>query len=441
MAKPISRRTMLRGAGAAIALPWLEIMSPIKGSLSQSAYSHTADLNRNLNVNANPNPKRIAFMYIPNGVIGAKWFPSAAGQEFDFTPSLQPLEKFRDDITVISGLNRTYLTGEPHSQAGSCWLTSSLPSERSDGVTAIDRTLDQFIAANVGGATAFPSIELSCNSFVDNMEPKLFDSISWYGPGNDARSQNDPRKVFQRLFGESQQIQKSVLDTVLEDAKDLQKRLGKGDQRKLDEYLNSVRAIEQRMQRQLESKGRVGKLDYNLPEEIPTNRGEFIRMMGDLMVLAFQTDQTRVATMMVGPERWETPQLYDGVFEKPVNHHVMTHDPEYDEQVSLIDKFHVAQYAYLINRLKSVPEGDGTLLDSCSFVLGSGLGNGARHSYEQLPVIIAGNGGGRMETGRHLAAGEGTRLANLWLSLANNMGLNLDRFADSTGELKGLLKS
>ena len=416
---------MLKGVGAAIALPWLEAMQRAGTS---SAIANTATREA---------PKRLAFMYIPNGVIGSKWFPTTDGRDFEFTQSLKPLAEFKDDITVISGLNRTYLMGEPHSQAGACWLTSAKPDERTDGSTAIDRTLDQVVAGTVGDATAFPSIELSCNSFVDNMEPKIFDAISWYGPGNDAKSQNDPRKVFQRLFGSARKIKSSVLDTVLEDANDLRRELGKNDRRKLDEYLSSVRSIENRLAKQDETKGRIGPIDYTVPAEVPTNRGEYIRMMGDLMVLAFQTDLTRISTMMVGPERWETPQLYDGVFEKPVNHHVMTHDPELDDEVALIDKFHVAQYAYLIRKLKSVQEGDQTLLDSCSFVLGSGLGNGARHSYEQLPVVIAGSANESYQTGRHLVAEDGTRLANLWLSLAQNMGVEIEEFADSTGRLTG----
>jgi hypothetical protein len=203
--------------------------------------------------------------------------------------------------------------------------------------------------------------------------------------------------------------------------------------------LASVRAIEQRLDKQDESKGRIGPIQFAVPDEIPTNRREYIRMMGDLMVLAFQTDQTRIASLMVGPERWETPQLYEGVFEKPVNHHVMTHDTACSEDVAKIDRFHVDQYAYLIERMKSIREGDGTLLDHCSFVLGSGIGNGASHSYEELPVVIAGSGAGSFETGRHLANFTGTPLANLWLSIAKTMGVELPRFADSTGHLSGLL--
>lgn len=424
--KPISRRTVLRGIGASITLPWLEAMAAAEPLGSRVAVASDS-----------APPKRLAFMYIPNGVIGDKWFPSKSGTDFDLPASLQPLSAFKKDITVFSGLNRTHLNGEPHSQAGSCWMTSARPNERADGVNAIDTTLDQIIARTAGQATSFSSIELSCNSFVDNMEPKIFDAISWYGPGNDAKSQNDPKKVFKRLFGDARPAKQSVLDTVLGDAENLRQALGVNDRRKLDEYLTSVRSIELRLDKQDESKGKIGPIDYSVPDEIPTNRGEYIRMMGDLMILAFQTDQTRIASLMVGPERWETPQIYDGVFDKPVDHHVMTHDTTQDDLVAKIDRFHVQQYAYLVNRLKSMKEGDGTLLDSCSFVLGSGLGNGMEHSYHRLPVIIAGSGNGSFETGRHLSAPKGTRLANLWLSIANMMGVEIEEFADSTGPLKG----
>lgn len=417
--KPINRRTVLRGIGATIALPWLEAMGSFRTENTPSGA-----------------PRRLAFMYIPNGVVGSKWFPDESGSKFSLPSSLQPLEAFKNDVTVISGLNRTYLAGEPHSQAGSCWMTSARPNERIDGITAIDTTLDQIIAKQIGDQTAFPSIELSCNSFSDNVEPKIFDAISWYGPGNDAKSLNDPHRVFKRLFGKSNPIKQSVLDTVLGEAKELEQLLGVNDRRKMEEYLTSVRAIENRLARQDESKGKIGPIDFALPDTLPSNRGDYIRMMGDLMVLAFQTDQTRIATMMVGPERWETPQLFDGVFDKPVGHHHMTHDPSLDDDVAKIDRFHVQQYAYLIEKMKSIPEGDSTLLDNCLFILGGGIGNGATHSYKQLPLVIAGSGGQSIETGRHLVASEGTPLANLWLSLAGVMGVELPRYADSTQALQ-----
>ncbi len=421
--KPISRRTVLKGAAATIALPMLEAMRPLR-TLTASAVSAAATP-----------PKRLAFMYIPNGIITQHWFPKVGQQDWLDSQTLQPLKPVRDDLVVINGLNRVYVSGEPHSQAASCWMTSSGPYDRPDGSTAINTTLDQVIARQVGQATPFPSLELSCNSFTDNMEPKLFDAISWYGPNHDARAENDPHKVFQRLFGDADFFNRSVLDTVLEDARALHTRLGVEDRRKLDEYLESVRAIETRLDHQAASRGTLGKVEFELPQEMPQNRGDYLRLMGDLMVLAFRTDQTRIVTLMVGPERWETPQLYDGVFEKPVQHHQMTHDDTYDEEVALIDRFHVSQFLYLVNRLKEHQEAEHNLLESTYFVLGSGLGDGNSHSYTQLPMVIAGGSAHGVQTGRQLECETGTPLANLWLTLAREMGVDINEFADSSGRL------
>lgn len=426
----LSRRAVLRGAGAAIALPFLNLMQPV-----ERLAAATAGRWGSLGGAASP-IKRVAFMYIPNGVIGEHWFPAEGQTDWLETQSLKPLQAVREDLVVFKGLNRVYVSGEPHSQAASCWLTSAGPFERKDGATSIDRTLDQVIAQQVGKATPFPSLELSCNSFSDNMEPKLFDAISWYGPNHDARSENDPRRVFQRLFGKSDHFNHSVLDTVLDEARSLNQQLGSEDRKKLDEYLQSVRAIENRLEHQAASRQRVGQVDFELPEEVPQNRGEYLRLMGDLMVLAFRTDQTRVVSLMVGPERWETPQLYDGVFDKPVQHHQMTHDDGYDEEVALIDRFHVEQYRYLINRLQEYRDGEASLLDTTYFVLGSGLGDGNSHSYKELPLIIAGGRAHGVKTGRQVTCDEDTPLANVWLSLANQMGVPLKSFADSTGPLE-----
>ncbi len=418
----ISRRTVLKGVGATIALPWLEAMSFSAPSVSRAPKIVA--------------PKRVAFMYIPNGVIGRHWFPTSAGKDFELPQSLRPLKDLQSDINVVSGLNRTYLSGEPHSQCASCWLTSALPGERADGVTAINTTVDQLIArSEVAQATTFPSLELSCNSFTDNVEPKIFDAISWYGPGHDAKSENDPKRVFDRLFGKSKSVKQSVLDTILGEASSLQTKLGAADRRKLDEYLQSVRTIERTLEKQAQSKTRLGQIDRSVVDREPENRGDYIRMMGDLMVLAFQTDQTRVVSFMIGPERWATPQLYDNIFERPVEHHMMTHDKTYDEDVAKIDRFHAEQFAYIVNRLKSEAEGEGNLLDNSCLILGSGLGDGNAHSYEDLPVITAGSWGGEIETGRHIQCSKGTPLANLWLTVAQKMGVDIPSIADSDGPL------
>jgi hypothetical protein len=231
-----SRRILLQGIGASVLLPWLNVLGDSEAVGAGSTSETTA-------------PKRIAFGYIPNGVIGSKWFPQKTGSTFELPESLKPLESVREELVLVSGLSRTYASGsDPHSQCGSCWMTSSPPTEQLDGRSPTNRTLDQMIASKLAGPAPFPSLELSCNSFTDSREPKSFDSISWYGPGHDARSEKDPTQVFRRLFGEPQGLRKSVLDAVLEQANSIQKGLGKADRNKVDEYLSSVRSIETRIE-------------------------------------------------------------------------------------------------------------------------------------------------------------------------------------------------
>ena len=426
----INRRTMLRGVSATIALPWLNAMAA-------PARLCAAEIGAGISP-ASETPQRVAFAYIPNGVIGSKWFPKKTGRDFDLPESLQPLAKVKQDLTIISGLDRTYVSGsDPHAQCGSCWMTSALPTNQIDGVSPTSRTLDQMLVSKFAGETPFNSLELSCNSFTDSREPKTFDSISWYAAGHDARSEKNPVEVFKRLFGEPQGLNKSVLDTVVEQTHSLQKQLGSADRHKVDEYLASIRAVEKRIDRQRRHQVNLADFGFQQPIVVPEDRGEYIRLMADLMLMAFQTDSTRVASLMIGPERWASPQLYPGVFDKPVDHHTMTHDHAFDEQVAMIDRFHMVQFAYIIEKMGQTTEANGqSLLDSCLLVVGSGLGDGAEHSYEQLPLMLAGSSGIGIEPGQHIRCEAGTPLANFWLSLARKFGLELEKFADSTGEFK-----
>ena len=424
----LSRRTMLRGLGTAIALPWLNAMAQpgrlIASPLAADTTHRTA-------------PQRVAFAYIPNGVIGSQWFPQNTGRDFDLPPSLQPLTNVKQELTFISGLARTFASGsDPHAQCGSCWMTSSPPTEQPDGLTPTNRTLDQMIAAAQKGKTSFASLELSCNSFTDNREPKMFDAISWYGPGHNARSEKNPVELFRKLFGETQGMKKSVLDAVIGQANSLQQKLGTDDRRKVAEYLDSIRSVEQRIEFQQKNKVNLADWNFDEPTEVPADRGEYIRLMCDMMLMAFQTDSTRVASLMVGPERWASPQLYPGVFENPVDHHTMTHDHAFDREVALIDRFHMAQFAYLVDRMKQIKEANGqSLLENCLLVVGSGLGEGADHSYKDLPLMLAGSQGIGIEPGQHLRFEKETPLANFWLMLGKKFGLEMDAFADSTKEL------
>jgi hypothetical protein len=344
------------------------------------------------------------------------------------------LAPVKDSVTLVTGLDRQFVPGTGvHAQCGSCWLTSSAPQETLDGGFPTNITLDQVLARQVGGDTALPSLELSCNDFPDNKETKYFESISWYGPGYAANTEKNPRNVFRRLFGQARgdATQRSVLDTVLADATSLHTRLARDDQQKLDEYLTSVRETERRIQLAEKAAERIGKPPLPEPAGIPEQRGEYLRLMGDLIVHAFALDLTRVATLVVDPERWDSPRMFHGVFDKPQNHHVLTHTKgdEAKEKLTQIDRFHMAFFAHVVGRLKA-----SGLLDSTTLVMGSGISDGDSHNYADLQVLLA---GGALKRGHfHF---EGRRpLADLWFTLAQRAGVKRERFADSTGALKEL---
>ena len=419
--EPLSRRAALRGLGVTVALPWLEAMSPRARAAAPAR------------------PKRAAFVYIPNGVRLDTWFPKTPGPDFDLPPTLAPLAKVRRDITVLGGLDRSFVAGTGvHAQCGACWLTSSPPTAPKDGGFPTDTSLDQVLARRLGADTPLPSLEVSCNDHPDNKETKYFESVSWYGPGYAAAAEKNPRAVFRRLFGTAGgRADASVLDAVRDGASSLRGRLGAVDRGKLDEYLESVRAAEKRV-RAAETLDRPPGPE---PTGVPADRGEYIRLMCDLTVLAFRTDRTRVATLVIDPERWDSPRAYHGVFGKPQNHHQLTHtkgDAARDA-VARIDRFHVEQFAYLVERLKAVPDGDGTLLDQSAVVLGSGLSDGDAHSYKDLPVIVAGRAGGSLRTGFYKPYPGDRPLADLWLTLLRALGTETPRFADSGGTLGDLL--
>ncbi len=277
-----------------------------------------------------------------------------------------------------------------------------------------------------------PSLELSANDFADNKETKYFECISWYGPGYAANTEKNPRSVFQRLFGQSQSgPSKSILDTIFADAKGLQKRLGSDDQTKLNEYIESVRATEQHIQRSEAAAKRISKPPVPEPKGIPEKRGDYLRLMADLVVHAFQNDLTRVATLMIDPERWDSPRIYHDVFDKPQNHHVLTHTKGDEAKAKLvqIDRFHMEFYAYVVERLKAAQ-----LLDSTTLVMGSGISDGDQHNYADLEILIA---GGSWKRGHFHYDGQ-RPLADLWLTMAQSGGVQRDRFADSTGPLNEL---
>jgi hypothetical protein len=408
----MNRRHFLRAAGVTIGLPFFE-------SLAKAAAAE---------------PQRFAFIYTPNGYNQAAFLPKTKGLDWELTPTLEPLAGVKGDITLVTGLDRQFVGGTGvHAQCGSCWLTSSAPQETLDGGFPTNTTLDQIIARQIGADSLLPSLELSTNDFTDNKETRYYESISWYAPGYAANVEKNPRTVFQRLFGKPDaDATRSVLDAVMADAKALNARLGGDDQEKLGEYLESVRATEKRIQKAEQIAKQIRKPTLAEPAGIPESRSDYLRLQAELFVLAFQNDLTRVATLVIDPERWDSPRMFHGLFDKPQNHHVLTHTKgdEAKAAVAKIDRFHVEFYAHVVERLKATG-----LLDSTTLVMGSGISDGDQHNYADLEVLIAGGGWKR----GHFHY-EGKRpLADLWLTMAQSAGVKRERFADSTGAIAGLI--
>ena len=444
-----TRRTFLRGtAGATLALPWLESLASAQSPSTKPA-------------------TRLAIFYVPIGVVRRGFFPGEQDAEIpkfssnqkkiardvqvpvglhpleSLTPTQEPLEPIKDKVTFISGMDRFYKHGsDVHAQCASCFLSSATAHSVDSSVYPLARTLDHIVADRVGDQTPFRTLEISCNSHRDNKESIYFDNISWYGTGHVAPSIRDPRKLYRRLFG-TQDIEayRNITDLVLADARSMQRTLGRSDREKFAEYFDGIRTIEEQMDKLENMKGALSRASIQEPPEAHLPRGEYIRLMGDLMVAALQTGLTNVATMMIGPERWDTPYMFESLFDKPMSHHGMSHNQhKFVKQLLQVDRFHMEQFVYLAQKMDAIKESDGTsLLDNTLFTYGSGLGDGATHQYTELPIILAGSGGGRFQTGRHLHCSSGTPLANLWLSQARVMGLEIERFADSTGPVESLL--
>ncbi len=442
-----SRRKFLRSfGGATLALPWLE----------SNAWA----------IAPQPVALRMAHFYVPIGVVRRGFFPGEAndvipkgnlgnvmkslGKQDPFfhvqpldelTPTMQPLESMKSKINLITGMDRTFQQGtDVHAQCASCYLSSAAPNTIQGTAWPLDRTLDHLVSDRVGDQTPFATLEFSCNSHRDNKESIYFDNISWYGTGHLAPSIRDPRKMYQRLFSTDELKQhRDITDLVLEDANAMRRDLGYRDKQKFAEYFESIRTIERQMDRLEKMKSELAKVEFDEPAEAYLPRGQYIRLMGDLMVVALQTGLTNVATFMVGPERWDTPYQFEGLFDKPRSHHQMSHNQtKMIDDLLKVDRFHMQQFAYLMNKMDAIEESDGTtLLDNTLFTYGSGLGDGSTHQYNDLPIVMAG-GGKRVQAGQHINMPEGTPLANLWLTQANMMGLSLERFADSTGTIDAL---
>ncbi len=437
----LPRRTFLKGLGTAMALPVLEAMTP-------AAKAVTAE-NRAA-------PVRLAFVFFPNGAIIPSWTPQGDGSDWKLSRTLKSLTPHKDQVTVFRGLTQHHgrANGDgagDHARNAGSFLTGAQPRKTAGADIKVGISVDQAAAKVIGRTTRLPSLELgvergrnsgNCDS---GYSCAYSANISWNTESTPMAKEINPKLAFERLFGsadaangqaERDLYRKSILDLVAEDAALLRKRLGKTDQRKLDEYFNSVRELEQQIQRTATKRTEVPEFD--VPEGIPRDIGSHIRLMYDIMALAFQTDTTRVSTFMMANAGSNRSYPMVGV---RGGHHSLSHhrnEPEKMEDLSKIDTFLVDQFAYFLGKLKAVKEGDRTLLDNSLILYGSAIGDSNRHTHHDLPVLLAGSGGGQLQAGRLRRYPNDTPLNNLFLSMCRMAGANLPDLGDSTGPLSGL---
>ena len=450
----LTRRNFLRANGALVSLPFLHSLATASAADSQGTKPS----------------RKLLMMYVPNGLVRRTFFPGEEEAELpgfiggfnadkvknqrrlmntpgihplELTSTLQPLKGLEDDITLVTGLDRTFKNGQDvHAQGASCYLTSLSPQQAEEqGIRHPNgRSLDQVIGDHVGHSTVLRTLEVGCNGFTQGKESIYFDNISWYGPDRIAPSIKDPKKLYDRLFtaGSFRSHVADVTDLVLADARTLKQTLPHDDRQTLDEFMEMIRNVEVRMKKM---ETLLADADIQVPKNEVLPRGDYIKLQTDLTLLALQMGITNVATLMIGPERWEASLMYEGVFDKPVNHHTMTHNQKGEgyKQVQKIDIFHVEQFAYLLTRMKQIKEADGSsLLDNSLVTYGAGLGDGATHQYFDLPMIVAGRSQGQIKQGRFIKCKSGTLNSNLWLTLAQLMGLEMNSFADSNGVISDL---
>jgi hypothetical protein len=440
--KHLARRTFLKGMGAVVALPVLDAMTPAFAAPRQAA-----------------RPVRLAFTYVPNGVTMADWTPKAAGAAFEFTRVLKPLERFREDTLVLSGLahRNGYALGDgpgDHARAGASYLTGVHPRKTAGADIQNGISVDQVAAQHLGTQTRFASLELGCDDSrtVGNCDSgyscAYTNSLAWRGPSTPMPPETNPRLVFERLFGDIDtslspearerrlRHRRSILDLVAARTTELSADLGASDRRKLDEYLTSIREIERRIERaEQDMTGLTPTIDK--PTGIPVLYQDYVNLMFDLQLIAFQADQTRIVTMMMGREGSMRTYPEIGI---PDPHHPLTHhrgNAEWIEKVTQVNTLHMQLFAGFVEKLKNTPDGDGSLLDHSMIVYGSGLADGNRHTHEDLPVLLVGRGGG-FRLGQHIVYPKDTPMTNLFLTLLDRLGVQEEKLGDSTGRIEHL---
>jgi hypothetical protein len=430
--KAISRRTLLRGIGTTLALPLLDGMVPALTALAKTG--------------ATP-PTRFGAFYVPMGMIMENWTPKTTGAGFDLTPIMQPLAPFKDQLTVVSGLNNA---GVGHPGAASAFLTDVRARGGANILAGV--SMDQLIAKKIGQDNKMPSLELGLESLAmvgdcENANCGYLTTLAYSTPTTPLPAETNPREVFERLFGDPEsttpekrlariKANRSLLDSVTVDVADLQRRLSSGDRSKVNEYLEAVREVERRIVK-AEKENDDLPPTMEAPQGAPAIYGDHAKLMFDLQALAFQSDSTRVITMMM--ERETSSRRFPEIgLNEP--HHSTTHNPDVAarlENITMINAYQVSLFAYFLERMAKTPDGDGSLLDHSVLLYGSGLSDGNIHLPENIPIVVAGKGSGALKGGQHLMH-KGMPLANLHMSLMDKFGVHVDKLGNSTGKVEEL---
>src|SRR6476646_934076 len=441
--KALSRRTILRGMGATVALPLLDAMIPALTAADSTPAKAV---------------RRLGVVYHPNGVIYEKWLPGGIGADFEFSPTLAGLQPFRDKLIIVTGLAMDQAEalgdgGGDHSRASGGYL-SGVHVRKSDTLIEAGISMDQIAAKAFERETQLSSLQLQMddNSLVGSCDVgyscAYSSTLSWLTPTLPLMAENNPRVVFERLFGATDSTDpklraarlrqdKSILDSVTDRVKQLQRQLGTGDSTKVNDYLTSLRDVERRIQKAEEQSSKEVP-DVARPAGIPESFDEHAHLLYDLQLLAYQADITRVITFMYGREQSPRPYPEIGV---PEPHHATTHhqnNPEKMEKCVKIQQYHLKLFADYLQKLRNTPDGDGTLLDSMVILYGGGIRNSDRHTHGPLPTLDVGGGGGALKGGRHLVYPEHTPLTNLQLTLLNVLGVPAEKLGDSQGQFKEL---
>jgi hypothetical protein len=439
--KALSRRTMLRGVGAAFALPLLDSMVPALTAFDKTA---AAPVNR------------FGVVYVPNGIMMQDWTPAAEGTSFAFSPTLQPLEPLRERLLVLSGLNSIPPLrpnqGDTHPKASTRFLTD-VPPKPSRGTADLHAgiSMDQILAQQVGHQTQLASLEAalesseSAGACSSGFSCAYTSTISWRTPTTPLPMEHDPRAIFERMFGDSDstdaatrrarmQKEGSILDSVLQKIGRLDRDLGPGDQAKLTEYFDGIRDVERRIQTATDQNAREITATEH-PAGIPSKFEDHAKLMYDLLALAYQSDMTRITTFMIGREQSGRTYPDLGI---PDAHHAISHhqnDPVKLAKLAKINRYHISLFAQFLEKLKATPDGDGSLLDHAMIIYGAGISDGNAHDPMNLPVLLAGGGCGKLPSGRHVRYPKNTPLANLHVTLLDKLGARVDAIGDSTGPI------